>query len=111
MRTNVVSIILLFIVTALAATGCEVFDVREAEKPGSGGSPWQVPDIPARVFVNMRTGLEDRTGVNYGRSLDDAFTFVPLPEDLSNPALGGKFDNWTIDVENAVTDRLVAESF
>lgn len=112
MTTRLLRIIPVCVFTTLvmAASGCSVFDVRDAQAPGSGGSSWQVPDIPSAVFVNMRTGLEDRTGANYYRSLTDGFTFVPLPEDASNPALAGKFDNWTIDVERQVTDRLLAES-
>ena len=92
------------------ASGCSVFDVRDAEAPGGEGSNWQVPDVPQAVFVNMQTGLEDLTGVNYTRSLNDPFTFVPLQEDLQNPSLAGKFVDWTIEVETQVTERLVAES-
>jgi hypothetical protein len=92
-----------------ALTGC-IFDTRDAEPPGGPGSTWVVPSVPSQVFTNMRNGLEDHTGVNYKRSIEDIFTFVPLPEDLNNPTLIGAFDNWTADVEKEVVDKLLANA-
>ncbi len=89
-------------------TGC-LFDTRDAQDPATG-STWQVPTVPQRVFLNMESGLEDLSGVNYTRSLHDNFTFVPLPEDAANPTLAGKFDNWTRAVEEDVVNRMVSES-
>lgn len=91
-----------------AATGC-IFEVREADPPARG-STWLVPDDPQRVFQNMESGLEDLTGVNYGRSLNDAFVFSPTLEDSLNPTLAGKFVNWTVDVEKEVTDLILSEA-
>jgi hypothetical protein len=91
-----------------AGTGC-IFEVRDAQPPSSG-STWVVPDDPQRVFQNMVTGLEDLTGVNYSRSLNDAFVFSPTPEDSLNPTLAGKFVNWNLDVENEVTDIILSEA-
>jgi hypothetical protein len=96
------------ILTLTAATGC-LFEAREAAPPDSG-STWLVPDDPQRVFQNMENGLEDLTGVNYGRSLNDAFVFSPTLEDSLNPTLAGKFVNWNIDVENEVTDIILSEA-
>jgi hypothetical protein len=90
-------------------SGC-LFDTRDAEDPGASPSTWQVPSVPTRVFLNMASGLEELTGVNYTRSIHDNFTFVPLPEDANNPTLAGKFDNWTADVEKNVVNRLTSES-
>ena len=89
--------------------GC-IFDTRNPEPPGGAGSTWVVPNLPTQVFTNMRNGLEDLSGVNYKRSIQDIFTFVPLPEDLSNPTLIGAFDNWTADVEKEVIDKLLADA-
>ncbi|MFQ5511236.1 MAG: hypothetical protein ACE5EO_05250 [Candidatus Krumholzibacteriia bacterium] len=96
-------------VTLGLTAGC-LFDTRDAEDPGGNTSSWEVPTVPSRVFLNMESGLEERTGVNYERSLHDVFTFVPLPEDAANPTLAGKFDNWTADVEKTVVNRLTSES-
>lgn len=91
-------------------SGC-LFDTREATPPGGGeSSSWQVPTVPSRVFLNLESGLEERTGTNYTRSLNTVFTFVPLPQDEQNPTLAGKFVNWNVTVENAVVDRIVSES-
>jgi len=98
------------VVTAFGAfSGC-IFDTRSADAPGGAGSTWVVPNLPTQVFTNMRTGLEELTGVNYKRSMQDAFTFVPLPEDANNPTLVGAFDNWTADVEKEVIDKLLADA-
>ncbi len=98
---------LLLVMTGL--TGC-IFDTRESEVPGGAGSTWVVPILPSQVYTNMRNGLEDLTGDNYKRSIEDIFTFVPLPEDLNNPTLIGAFDNWTADVEKEVVDKLLADA-
>ena len=58
----------------------------------------------------MRNGIEDLTGVNYNRSINDVFTFVPLPEDAGNPTLAGAFIDWTADVEKEVLNRLLADA-
>jgi len=95
---------------ATLASGC-IFDPRDAEPPGTGpGSTWVVPNLPSNVFTNMRNGLEDLSGVNYKRSIQDVYMFIPLPEDASNPTLAGAFDNWTADVEKDVLDRLLADA-
>jgi hypothetical protein len=97
-------------VTVAALSGC-IFDTREAESPDDQeGSTWVVPLSPNNVFTNMRNGLEDLRGVNYKRSIQDVFTFIPLPEDFNNPTLAGAFDNWTADVEKEVVDRLLADA-
>jgi hypothetical protein len=109
---GIVRIAVVVIVAALTAAmlpAC-IFSTRDAEEPGSGGSPWVVPNAPTQVFTNMRTGLEDLTGVNYKRSIQDAFEFIPLPEDASDPTLVGAFDDWTATVEKEVTDRLLASA-
>jgi hypothetical protein len=92
------------------STACDIFETRDAAVPGGPGSCWQVPTVPSRVFLNLKSGLEELTGVNYNRSINDVFTFEPLPEDANNPTLEGKFDNWTADVEKDVVNRLVSQS-
>lgn len=87
-----------------------IFSTREAEPPSDGPTNWVVPNVPTQVFINMRTGLEDLTGVNYKKSIQDAFTFIPLPEDATNPTLIGAFDNWTASVEKEVVDKLMASA-
>jgi hypothetical protein len=58
----------------------------------------------------MKNGLEDLLGENYKRSVQDVFTFIPLPEDASDPTLVGAFDDWTATVEKEVVDKLLANS-
>lgn len=107
-RRRIISIVA-YVVILGSVSSC-IFDTRPADPPGGPGSTWVVPNLPTQVFTNMRTGLEELTGVNYKRSIDDGFTFVPLPEDANNPTLDGAFDNWTADVEKEVVDKLLADA-
>ena len=106
-QTRVTAVVVMLVVTSLC--GC-IFDTRVAEPPGGPRSGWVVPNLPRNVLTNMKNGLEDLSGVNYKRSIQDVFTFVPLPEDASNPTLIGAFDNWTADVEKEVLDKLLADA-
>jgi hypothetical protein len=101
-------VVVVFVV--LGASACDVFETRTAEAPGGEGSTWLVPNVPSRVFLNMQSGLEELTGTNYVRSIQDGFTFEPLPED-ANQFPPGHFDDWNADVEKEFTDRLVAQAF
>jgi hypothetical protein len=101
------AIIGLALVVAIGfCSGC-IFDVRDAESPGGEGSTWVPPDVPATVFSNLETGLEDGTGVNYERSLHPNYTFIPLPEDASQfpPDV---FEGWSVDDEKATLQKLLA---
>lgn len=95
----------LLIVTTV---GCSIFEPRQAEPPGSEGTPFIPPDVPSLVFSNMKSGLEDLTGVNYEKSLGDEFTFIPLPKDAGQ--FPGAFDNWTKAVEMEVTNKILADA-
>jgi hypothetical protein len=101
---------ILVIAASLAAlAGCDIFETREAEVPGSGGTPWVSPTLPAQVFINLESGLEDLTGANYEKSLGDAFTFVPLPADVDK--LGPDvYSDWTKAVEVEVTERILNDA-
>lgn len=96
-------------VLLLSGPGCDLFDTREAEQPGSGGTPFITPDVPAVVFSNMENGLEDLTGVNYDKSLGSEFTFIPLPSD-QDALPPGTYDNWTKAVEMQVTQEILADA-
>lgn len=92
-----------------AAAGCGIFEPREANPPGSEGTPWVSPTLPAQVFLNLESGLEDLTGVNYEKSLGDAFTFIPLPADVDR--LGATvFADWTKAVEVEVMQRVLGDA-
>jgi hypothetical protein len=92
-----------------AMLGCDIFDTRDAETPGTGGTPWVPPTLPAQTFINLESGLEDRTGANYEKSLADIFTFVPLQADVDK--LGPEvFENWTKLVEMGVTSTVLNDA-
>lgn len=96
-------------IVIVTTTGCSIFEPREAEIPGSSGTPFIAPDVPSLVFSNMKSGLEDLTGVNYEKSLGDEFTFIPLPSDVDK--LGPEvFQDWTKEVEMEVTTRVLADA-
>lgn len=93
----------------LVSAGCSLFEPRDAEPPGSGGTPWQVPTVPTAVFRNMESGLEDLTGVNYERSLNDAFTYVP-DGGTASQFPPGRFENWSRQDEITVIQRIVGDN-
>jgi hypothetical protein len=100
---------LVIAVPLVALLGCDIFDTRDAEVPGTGGTPWVPPTLPAQVFINLESGLEDLTGANYEKSLGDAFTFVPLAADVDK--LGADiYADWTKTVEVDVTDRILNDA-
>ncbi len=92
-----------------AAPGC-IFQPRDAEPPGTdAGSTWEPADVPSKVFINLRTGVVDLTGVNYERSLNGNFTFIPTPEDERQ--LGPDvFANWDVDVEKQVLQKILGDA-
>jgi hypothetical protein len=93
----------------LLVAGCGIFDTRQAETPGSGTTPWVVPDLPEKVFSNLINGLKDLTGANYEKSLGDAFVFIPLPADVDK--LGPcPFEGWVKSVEVSTTDAFLTEA-
>lgn len=101
--------VLLVAVSLAALVGCDIFDTRDAEAPGTGGTPWVPPTLPAQVFINLESGLEDLTGANYEKSLGDAFTFVPLDADVDK--LGPDvYRDWTKTVEVQVTETILNDA-
>jgi hypothetical protein len=109
MRKGLLFMPVMAVLLALLSLGCSIFEPRDAETPGSEGTPFIAPDVPSLVFSNMKSGLEDLTGVNYEKSLGDAFTFIPLPAD--EDALGPEvYQDWTKAVEMNVTNRILADA-
>lgn len=101
--------VLLVAAALVALTGCDIFDTRDAEVPGTGGTPWVPPTLPAQVFINLESGLEDRTGANYEKSLGDAFTFEPLAADVDK--LGADvYRDWTKSVEVQVMETILNDA-
>jgi hypothetical protein len=96
----------LLIAGAIAPAGCDLFDPREAEKPGEETNeyPWVVPNRPKDVFVNLTSGLASPLNSNYERSLDGSFTFIPSAD--AEAVYPGAFSDWTKAVELDVLDRI-----
>ena len=92
-----------------ASAGCGIFEPRDANPPGSEGTPWVSPTLPAQVFLNLESGLEDLTGVNYEKSLGDAFTFIPLQSDVDRLGAAA-FADWTKTVEVEVTQKILGDA-
>jgi len=93
----------------VVGVGCGIFEPRDANPPGSEGTPWVSPSLPAQVFLNLESGLEDLTGVNYEKSLGDAFTFIPLPSDVDRLGAAA-FADWTKTVEVEVTQKILGDA-
>jgi len=109
MRFRETAVICTALALLTAALGCDIFETREAETPGTGGTPWVPPNLPAQTFINLESGLEDLTGVNYEKSLADEFAFFPLLADVEK--LGSQvFDQWTKGVEVEVTSAILNDA-
>ena len=101
-------IVVLLLALVVTTCGC-LFNPRDPEPPGQEDEdPWVNPIAPKNVFLNLQTGLKNKSNSNYERSLDPSYTFVPRPEDEA--ALGSDvFANWTKNVELDVITRLKGE--
>ena len=104
MRARII-LITVAMILGVTAGGC-VFEPREAEEPDTGGGgTWIAPNQPKDVFLNLMSGLEADANSNYERSLDQNFTFIPLPEDVV--ALGSEaFEGWNKEIEMEMLNRL-----
>jgi hypothetical protein len=73
------------VLCALALTGCNMFQPRDPDPPGTdtGKIPWRPANDAAGIFANLTSGIENLDGVNYDRTLSDgAFNFIPLDQDV-----------------------------
>lgn len=105
--------VLCVVCSVLLATGCNMFEAREAQPPATDdGVPYQPPNDASGVFANLRSGVENLAqGGNYERSLADNFVFIPLDQDAIDPSLPpGIFLGWTKDVEMQVLQLMISES-
>ena len=106
MKRSIIVIVMAALLGAGVLSGC-IFETRTPEPPGSDTSSWVTPEVSSTVFQNMKTGLEELDGINYNRSLNELFTFIPLPDDVSQFPQG-TFENWTADVEKLVVEGIVS---
>jgi hypothetical protein len=95
---------------------CGVFEPRDSESPeeGSGGSVYVPPQEPPVVISNLVTVMVESPHTNYPELFSEDFTFVPDPDDvltLESIYGQGVFDNWDMDVELQVGDRLFGRYF
>ncbi len=106
-------IILTLLLTLVLAGGCGLFEPRVPDEPGTGGVPWIPPTEPESVFVNLKNSLEGKVMLNYMNCLHDSFVFHPDPSDsIDLLALYGEdvFQDWTLDVEQTVTQTILDEA-
>jgi hypothetical protein len=95
---------------------CGVFEPRDSESPeeGSGGSVYVPPQEPPVVVSNLVTVMVESPHTAYPELFSEDFTFVPDPDDvltLESIYGQGVFDNWDVDVEVQVGDRLFSRYF
>jgi hypothetical protein len=89
--------------------GCSIFEPRSPESPGESETCWRVPDLPKKVFENLRCGLESLTTTEYDKSLNLQFRYIPNSQDSLN--YSGVFGaQWNQTKEEISMDRLAAEA-
>lgn len=95
---------------------CGVFEPRDSEDPeaGSGGSVYVSPQEPAVVISNLVTVMVEAPHTNYPELFSEDFSFVPDPDDvltLESIYGQGVFDDWDVEVEVEVGERLFSRYF
>ncbi len=106
----------LLVAGLVLVASCGVFEPRDSEEPGegSGGSVYIQPQEPAVVISNLVTVMVEAPHTNYPDLFTEDFTFVPDPDDvltLESIYGQGVFDDWDVDVEVQVGDRLFGRYF
>jgi hypothetical protein len=101
---------LILIMVVFAATGCSLFETRQAELPEDGSTGvFLQPDRAEVVLDNLISAIQNLNTLNYIRCLsEDRFTFAP-----SNAALTTNPDiwvNWTVDQEQTYFNNMRAAS-
>jgi hypothetical protein len=106
----------LLVAGLVLVASCGVFEPRDSEAPeeGSGGSVYIQPQEPAVVISNLVTVMAEAPHTNYPELFAEDFTFVPDPDDvltLESIYGQGVFDDWDVDVEIQVGERLFGRYF
>jgi hypothetical protein len=104
----------LLLAAAVSATSCGVFDTREPNPPGGGGStPRESPINADAVLFNYRMALEYGDQSQYEEALSDDFKFIPDEVDrdyfksITNTDI---FLGWGTDEELTAIRRVTSDS-
>ena len=92
------------IALALAA-GCDLFDTRTPEPPGTETGTYLQPDTPDQVLENLRSAISELNAPNYRRSFANEFRFQPTAEaEAKDPAI---WNGWGAQEEESYFRALV----
>lgn len=85
-------------VSLIVLASCDVFGTRDPESPVGEAGTWLQPVAPDLVIDNLRAAVAELNTVNYRRSLDQEFEFIPTAVAYArNP---DQWVNWTQSQEN-----------
>jgi hypothetical protein len=110
-----VRVVLLAFVLALSALSCGIFDTRDSEPPGGGGTvvPREEPVTPDAVIFNFESAVAYFSEANYDEVLASDFSFTPDEEDQAFFASQGNpdiFKNWGKNQEITAVRKIFADS-
>jgi len=98
----------------LSAASCGIFDTRDSEPPGNGGSevPSRRPLNPADVLFNYVNAVKYFSQANYDETLAADFEFLPDDEDRAYFLSQGSdvFQDWDKSKEAAAVQRIFGDS-
>lgn len=100
------------LVAALAIASCDTFEPRDAEEPEGEATQYVVPQEPVDVLSNLENAIRDRDTEIYAGLFTEDFVFVADPSDVLEVEnfYPGAFDNWDIEVEADVGEKILDQS-
>ncbi len=76
-------ILIFLLISALGLNGC-LFDPREPEPPGGGGTDFEPPDDAYGVVANMEKGFGTAENTGYDEAIAENFIFIPSQRAISD---------------------------
>lgn len=100
------------LVAALAIASCDTFLTRVAEEPEGEATQYVVPQEPVDVLSNLENAVRDQDTEIYAGLFAEDFVFIADPSDVIEVEnfYPGAFDNWDIEVETDVGEKILDQS-
>lgn len=97
----------------LLASGCNVFEPREAQPPSQAGFQYLPRTFPSNVLFNLQSAIVQKDPAAYIACITDparsshSFTFIPSAD--AAEVYGAILRNWTYEQERSYFQGLVAK--
>jgi hypothetical protein len=97
---------------AVVAASCDTFSTRAAEEPEGEATQIVLAQKPGDVLSNLKNAIGGRDTDAYEDLFTEDFVFIPDPSDVIDLEnfYPGIFDNWGMETEIEVGERILDES-